>query len=191
LIDLSPWHTESSRTIFNLTPWFTIIKDTIRHPSGRVVSDYYRIKAADCVFISVRRDDGCILMERHYKQCRGKVILTSPAGGVDKGEDPLAAAQRELLEETGFQAAEWKSSGSFVLDGTRGIGNAHFFSAEKIRKVAELKKCGMEEFEPLFLSAADIRTAVSEGQIALLPDIGILSMTLGKLTQSSTQRAAS
>ena len=105
---LAPWHTESSRTLIDLKPWFTVIEDTIKLPSGRIVNDFYRIEAPDYVLISARRDDGCILMERHYKQCLGRTILTSPAGGVDNGEEPLKAAQRELLEETGLASKDWQ-----------------------------------------------------------------------------------
>jgi len=175
----APWHTESSRTILDLPPWFSVIEDTVRLPSGRVVNDFYRIEAPDYVLISARRDDGYILMERHYKQCLGRVILTSPAGAVDEGETPLEAAQRELLEETGFTADQWTSMGSFVVDGTRGICTAHLFAAENLREVAAPTSNDMEEFELLFMSTDDIRAAVSEGQIPLLPDIAILSMTLG------------
>lgn len=177
----APWHTELSRTILDLMPWFSVVADTVKLPSGRVVNDYYRIEAPDYVLISVQRDDGAILMERHYKQCLGRIILTSPAGGVEVGEMPLAAAKRELLEETGYVAEQWTSMGSFVVDGTRGICTAHLFSAEKLCQVAAPMTNDMEEFELLFMSKDDIRVAVRENQIVLLPDIAILSMTLGTL----------
>lgn len=121
-------------------------------------------------------------MERHYKQCLGRVILTSPAGGVDAGESPLEAAKRELLEETGFKADQWTSIGSFVVDGTRGICTAHLFSAELLRHAVAPTTNDMEEFDLLFMSADEIRSAVRDGQIPLLPDIAILSMTLGGLS---------
>jgi len=143
------------------------------------------IKSADYVLISVRRNDGCILMERHYKQCLGRVILTSPAGGVDAGELPLETAQRELLEETGFEAEQWALIGSFVVDGTRGICTAHLFLAERLRQVAAPMTNDMEEFELLFMCEDEIRAAVREGQIPLLPDIAILSMTLGGILNQS------
>jgi ADP-ribose pyrophosphatase len=181
LSELAPWHTESSRTILDLPPWFSVIEDTVKLPNGRIVNDYYRIKASDYVLISARRDDGCILMERHYKQCLGRFILTSPAGGVDEGEAPLDAAKRELLEETGFEADHWTSMGSFMVDGTRGICTAHLFSAETLRRVAEPMTNDMEEFELRFMSADEIRAAIQARQISLLPDITILSMTLGRL----------
>lgn len=187
--ELAPWHTESSQTILDLQPWFSVVKDIVKLPSGRIVNNYFRIEAPDYVLISARRDDGCLLMERHYKQCLGRFILTSPAGGVDEGEAPLEAAKRELLEETGFEADKWTPMGSFVVDGTRGICTAHLFSAEALRHMAGPEKNDMEEFELLFMSADEIRAAVSKGMIPLLPDIAILSMTVGGLSCNHAQGA--
>lgn len=178
-----PWRTLATERILDLPPWFSVLKDTLRLPSGRVVDDYYRIAAPDYVLVTARREDGAILMERHYKQCLGRSILTSPAGGVDAGETPLQAARRELLEETGFAASGWTALGSFVVDGTRGICTAHLFLAAGLQLERAPKTDDMEEFELLFLSAAEIRSAVRTGEIALLPDIAILSMTLGALAE--------
>lgn len=176
-----PWRTLATVRILDLPPWFSVLKDTVRLPSGRIVDDYYRIDAPDYVLIAARRDDGCVLMERHYKQCLGRVILTSPAGGVDQGETPLQAARRELLEETGFEAARWTAAGSFMVDGTRGICKAHLFFAEGLREAETPRTDDMEEFELLFMSPSEIRGAVRAGEIVLLPDIAILSMALGGL----------
>jgi len=178
-----PWRTLATEQILDLPPWFSVLKDTVRLPSGRTVDDYYRIQAPDYVLVAARREDGAILMERHYKQCLGRVILTSPAGGVDAGETPLRAARRELLEETGFEASSWTAMGSFVVDGTRGICTAHLFLAEGLQQQKAPETGDMEEFELLFLSAAEIRSAVRTGEIVLLPDIAILSMTLGGLAE--------
>ncbi|MDD2850954.1 MAG: NUDIX hydrolase [Desulfuromonadaceae bacterium] len=184
---LAPWYTEASRTILSLKPWLSVIEDTIKLPSGRIVNDYYRIETPDYVLISARRDDGSVLMERHYKQCLRKIILTSPAGGVDEGELPIQAAKRELLEETGFEADNWSSLGSFVVDGTRGICTAHLFSAELLRKVSVPVSNDMEELELLFMSPAEIQHAVRQGDIPLLPDIALLSMSFGNVFLNNNQ----
>ena len=173
------WETVSSRNILDLPPWFSVIEDTVRLPSGRVVEDFYRIEAPDYVLISARLADGSILMERHFTQCLGRVILTYPAGGVEAGETPLEAARRELLEETGFEAAHWTPLGSFLVDGTRGICTAHLFAADQLRHGAEPLKNDMEELELLSMPPAELRAAAAQGRIVLLPDIALLALTLG------------
>ena len=75
------WQTLSSRTILDLDPWFSVIQDSIRLPSGRIVDDFYRIEAPDYALVTAVNSEGATLFERQYKQCLGRNILTSPGGG--------------------------------------------------------------------------------------------------------------
>lgn len=56
-------------------------------------------------------DDNGIYIVRQFRYAVGKVMLEIPAGKLEKGEDPLSAAKRELSEETGFTAKEWTNLG--------------------------------------------------------------------------------
>lgn len=76
----------------------TSTRDVIRH-NGSVV-----ILAVDA---SLNTDDPTILIERQYRHAAGKFLLELPAGRIEPGEAPLAAAKRELIEETGFRARRW------------------------------------------------------------------------------------
>ena len=88
-------------------PWIQLSVEQVRLPDGRVVDDYYRIKLPDYAMVFAQTTDGKIIMERLYKHGIGRVSLGLPAGLVHAGEDPLAGAQRELLEETGYEASEY------------------------------------------------------------------------------------
>lgn len=174
-----PWQTLSTRSVVDLPPWFSVVRDSVKLPSGRVVDDYYRIVAPDYAIVCAVRVDGRIIMERHYKQCLGKFLLTCPAGGVEITESPLQAAQRELLEETGYRARAWTAMGSFTVDGTRGICDAHLFLAEQTEQVSAPEVSDTEEFELVFLDRNSIADAILDGGICLLPDIALLSMIFG------------
>jgi ADP-ribose pyrophosphatase len=73
-------------------------RDVIRH-NGSVV-----ILAVDD---SKSKKDPLIVIERQYRHAAGQFLYEVPAGKVDEGEDRLAAAKRELIEETGFRAKKW------------------------------------------------------------------------------------
>lgn len=85
-------------------------RDTVQLPDGRTATREY-IRHPGAVMIVPLLDDGRLLMERQYRYPMGRVMLEFPAGKLDAGEPPLACGQRELLEETGYTAAEWAYAG--------------------------------------------------------------------------------
>lgn len=76
-----------------------LTRDVIRH-NGSVV-----ILAMDD---AKSKRDPLIVMERQYRHAAREFLLEVPAGKMEEGEDALAAAKRELLEETGFKAKRWR-----------------------------------------------------------------------------------
>ena len=59
-------------------------------------------------------EDGCVLLVTQFRPAMGKIMLEIPAGLKEENEKPLLCAQRELLEETGYQAAEWRELCTFI-----------------------------------------------------------------------------
>jgi len=74
-------------------------RDVIRH-NGSVV-----ILAVDD---SEDTKDPIVILERQYRHAAGQFLFELPAGRVEPGEAPLAAAKREMIEETGYRARQWK-----------------------------------------------------------------------------------
>ncbi len=183
---LSPWRTLKTTSVVDIPPWLAVLRDEIELPSGRVVPDYYRITTPDYALVCALDDEGRVLMERHYKQCLGKFILTSPAGGVEQDEQPLGAAQRELLEETGYRAKNWQALGAYTVDGTRGICRAHLYLATQLEQISTPHYNDMEELELIHLDRTALAEAVHDGSICLLPDIALLSIVFGSLIGNNT-----
>jgi ADP-ribose pyrophosphatase len=73
-------------------------RDVVRHPGSVVVL---------AVDDSKSKRDPLILLERQYRHAAAQYLYEVPAGSLDPGEDPLAGAKRELLEETGYKAKHW------------------------------------------------------------------------------------
>ncbi len=85
-------------------------RDTVRLPSGNTATREFVIHPGAVMVIAIR-DDGRLVMERQYRYPMRQVMIEFPAGKLDPGEDRLVCAQRELLEETGYRAAEWAHAG--------------------------------------------------------------------------------
>jgi ADP-ribose pyrophosphatase len=77
-------------------------RDVIRH-SGSIV-----VLAVDDAEHADRKSEPRILLERQYRHAAQSMMWELPAGRIDDGETALTAAKRELLEETGYSARQWK-----------------------------------------------------------------------------------
>ncbi|WP_226535037.1 NUDIX hydrolase [Fictibacillus halophilus] len=71
------------------------------------------VKHPGAVAILAVTDEGKILMVEQFRKALEKTIIEIPAGKLEKGEDPLECAKRELLEETGYSCERMESMGSF------------------------------------------------------------------------------
>ena len=90
--------------------FFNIIRDKVRLSNGHEAEREY-IKHPGAVAIVAITDSGHLVMEHQYRHPLQKVFLEVPAGKIDPNEAPLACAQRELLEETGYTATTWQHLG--------------------------------------------------------------------------------
>lgn len=95
------WKIDKKETVFNC-PWFRVEKESISIPEKRIKTDYFLTYSPDVVTIICLDPEDKILILREYKHGYGKNTYTFPSGIIEKGETPLRAAKRELLEETGY-----------------------------------------------------------------------------------------
>jgi len=99
----------SSRTVYQ-GPVFSVTTDHVEEPGGvRARRDVIH-HSGSVVVLAV--DDSTamprVLLERQYRHAATDYLWELPAGRIDPGEHELKAAQRELLEETGYTAAKWR-----------------------------------------------------------------------------------
>jgi ADP-ribose pyrophosphatase len=138
-------------------------RDRVRLPDGsEAVREYVRHPGA--VAILALLEDGQVVLERQFRYPHGRVFVELPAGKREPGEDPAACAKRELQEETGYVAREWRRLGI--------IHNAIAYSDEGIElwlaRGLEQRAPKLEqgEFLEVFtLPLAEARDMVRDGRI--------------------------
>lgn len=143
--------------------FLTVEQDLVRLPDGKEVTREF-IKHPGAVVILPLFDDATVLLERQFRYPLNQVFLEFPAGKIDPGEDALLCAKRELREETGYTASDWR----FLCT----IHNAIAYSDEHLDiflargLVAGEAELDAEEFLDTFVApVADVLQWVKTGHI--------------------------
>ena len=101
------WKTLSSKYLFK-RPWLTARVDQVELPTGVIIDEYYVLEYPEWVNTIAITKEGKFVFVRQYRYGIGKTLNELCAGVVEKGEAPMDAARRELLEETGFGGGDWQ-----------------------------------------------------------------------------------
>lgn len=96
----------NSETIFH-GKLLHVKRDRVRMPNGHESVREYIVHPGAAMIIAMV-DDETLVLERQYRYPLQRHFIELPAGKIDPGEEPLATAQRELREECGYSATEWR-----------------------------------------------------------------------------------
>jgi ADP-ribose diphosphatase len=105
----APVQVLSSKVVYT-SRVFNVTSDEVIEPSGvRVRRDIIRHPGSVVILaLDERKAEPSVLLIRQYRYAANRELWELPAGRIDEGESALQAAQRELIEETGYTASEWK-----------------------------------------------------------------------------------
>jgi ADP-ribose pyrophosphatase len=113
----------------------------------------------------LRRADGdCFLMVRQYRHGSDEISIEFPGGVVEPGEEPAAAAARELAEETGYRAASLRLAGVVSPNPAIMSNRFHVFLAEGLEPTGELDLDEHEAIDGFLVPAAEVRAAMGTGR---------------------------
>ena len=116
---------------------FSIRKETSVSPFTETEHDFFIIDTPDWVNIVALTDDEEVILIEQFRHGIGSATLEIPGGMVDPGEEPLQAAKRELLEETGYEGENWVQIGIVHPNPAIQSNKCYTFLTTNCKKVSE------------------------------------------------------
>ncbi|MEM1128283.1 MAG: NUDIX hydrolase [Bacteroidota bacterium] len=179
---IKPWTVLSQRYLLRRW-WMNVREDQVRLPDGTVLDEFHVVEYPDWACVLCLDTNDQYVLVRQYRHGIQRVCLELPAGAVEPGEPPLHTAQRELLEETGYEAPSWHALGAVAPEPSKHTNQAHLFVAAGATRVQAPRLDHSEDLAVVTLTPAALRAAVDRGDLvhavhrlalALAADAGLL-----------------
>jgi len=162
-MDTGLWKIEKSRTLYK-SPWLSLREDRCRTEGGLILDPYLVVEHPPWVNAVPVTDDGRIVLVRQYRHGARKFLTGLPAGIVEKGESPLRAAQRELLEETGYSGKKFIPLAKFTASAALHSGWVHSFLALSVEKTRDPSPGPEEELETILMPLEQVWHQLTRGK---------------------------
>jgi ADP-ribose pyrophosphatase len=142
-----------------------VVLEEVELPNGKT-STREIVKHPGAVAVIAMTDDNKIVMVRQYRKALERTLVEIPAGKLEKGEEPLVTAKRELEEETGYVCNSMKHLISFYTSPGFADEIVHLYLAENIKKKENAASLDEDEFvDVLELTLEEALQYLEEKQI--------------------------
>ena len=154
-----------SKNILKLGPWLSVRQERVCLPSGKEIPTWFILEFPDWVNVIAVTKDGQFVMIDQYRHALGETRYELVAGVIDPGETPLQAAQRELLEETGFGGGEWSEFMVLSPNPTNHNNLSYTFLATGVEQLSAQHQEETEDIRLHVLNPAEVRQLLEQGEI--------------------------
>lgn len=163
-MEIGKWKILDSKYIIK-RPWLTARVDKVELPNGVVNPEYYVLEYPTWVNVIAITAEGKFVMVEQYRHGLANVFTELVAGVAEKGETPLHAAQRELLEETGYGNGNWKLFTVLSANPGTMTNLSYTFLATDVEKIAGQHLDETEDVAVKLLSEAEIKAMLANDEI--------------------------
>lgn len=146
-------------------PWLTARRDRVQLPSGTVHPEYYILEYPSWVNVIAVTADGRFLMVEQYRHGLQGVFTELVAGVMESGEEPLEAAKRELMEETGYGNGEWKLLTVLSQNPSTTTNLTYCFLATGVEQVSAQHLDATEDIEVRLLSEEEVKSMLLNDEL--------------------------
>ncbi len=161
-----PWTIHQTRDVYR-DAWIDVTLDAVTRPDGKPGSyTTVRLKSGVCVIALDDRQQVHLTREFHYAV--GRITIEGVSGGIEVGESPELAAQRELAEELGLTATSWKRLGQVDPFTSAILSTVDLYLAQDLSDCPAAPE-GTEQIEHVVLSLAEAVEMVRQSQITHAP----------------------
>lgn len=124
--------TITSSEIVHQNPWYRVRLDNVLWPNGKPGQFFVTEITDGAVIVCIK--DQSVLVVKQYRPAVQLETIEFPCGGIDQGENPLQGAQRELHEETGYEAKTWQHLGDNYAEVGCSHNHQFYFLASDIEQ---------------------------------------------------------
>jgi ADP-ribose pyrophosphatase len=145
--------------------WLSVRSDSCVAADGTAIDPYHIVELADWVNVVALTPAREIVLVREYRHGTAEITLELPSGTVDPGEAPLATAQRELREETGFSGDLWRETGRMAANPARQNNHITTFLALDVTVQGAPRPEPGEVMEVLTMPLAALLAGLADGSL--------------------------
>ena len=158
------WKTLSQKYLIE-KPWLTARVDKVELPTGAIIDEYYVLEYPDWVNTIAITKEGEFVFVRQYRYAIGKTVNELCAGVVEKDEDPMDAAKRELMEETGFGGGKWQKWMTISANPSTHTNLTHCYLAMDVERMDVQHLDQAEDIEVRLFSREEVMEMLEKGEI--------------------------